>query len=242
LSNYEIYHCKNDKWSVHEYNYTNFSCTKGYILKTVEIEIRKTLGGKNSLNPPQINEIGIELRDGRRAWNQVKEWRKKAHDLLKDKEFGHAVANAVGAFCKTANIVVKDGTVTEVRPVEIDLRKLDRIREEHESTVKKLIIEEELEEVTTAPSQEEQDALLEQSEELSGFDGFVASLKDNEKGLLIAIIKSEQIPANNELLMESINEKALASVEDNIISYVDGIPSLYEEYEDELKIALGGKI
>jgi hypothetical protein len=242
LSDYETYNCINDKWSVHEYNYTNMPYTKGYILKTIEIEIRKALGGKRGLSPPKLDEISIELRDGRRAWNQVKEWRKKAYELLRSKEFEQTIASAVQTYCKTANIVVTDGTVLEIKPVEIDLSKLDKIREEHEATAMKLIVEEQLEEATILPPEPEQGAPLDEPEGLSGLTGFVDSLNNDETTLLIKVLETEHIPANCELLMESINDKALVATGDNIIGYIDGIPCVYEEYMDEIKTSLGVKI
>ena|GEM_PF-316993 len=244
LNDYESYNCKNGKWSVHEYAYTNFPCTKGYILKTVEIEIRKSLGGKKGLNSPKFDEISVELRDGRRAWSQVKEWRKKAYELLKSKEFGQVIANAAQTYSKTANIIVKDGSAIEIKPVEIDLSKLDKIREEHEETAKKLIIEEYLEEELNAvlPPQSEQTVQSKQTEDTSGFIGLANSLNKDEKELLGTLLKSEQIPANCELLVEAINEKALEAIGDNIIEYVDGRPCVYDEYEDELMSSLGGNI
>jgi hypothetical protein len=243
LSDYEIYNCKNNKWSVYEYNYTNLYYIKGYILKTIEIEIRKALGGKMNLNQPKINEVSAELRGWCRTWNQVKEWRKKMYELLKSKEFIHTIAHTTKIYCETANIIVKDGAATEIKPVEIDLSKLDKIREEHEATAKKLIIEEQLEkDIAMSSLEPEQPTSQKQTEESSGFTGLVSSLNKDETALLVTFLKSEQIPANCELLIESINKKALAVTSDNIIGYVDGIPYIYEEYEYELKISLGGSI
>ena len=244
LSDYETYKWENGKWFVHEYNYTHtMPLTKGFILKTVEIEIRKALGGKRGLSPPKFDEISIELRGGHRAWDKVKEWRKKTSELLKNKDFGLTIINAVQTYCKAANIHVKDGVVTETKPVEIDLSKLDKIREEHEATAMKLIIEERLDEETVLLPPESMQAIpTEQTEKSSGFTGLVSSLSNHETTLLIKVLKSEQVSANYELLIESINEKALAATDDNIIGYVDGMPCVYEDYEEELRALLGGKI
>jgi hypothetical protein len=243
INDYEIYNCKNGNWSIYEYKCTYFQATKGYILKTIEIEMRKALGGKQSLGTPKTDEISVELREGHRSWNQVKEWRKKAYELLKSKTFAQTIQVAVQDYCKTADIIIKDGEVTEIRPIEIDLSKLDKIREEHEATAKKLIIEEHLEEETVAPPIElEQNAPPEQTVDSSGFTGLVNSFNSDEIELIIKLLKTEQIPQNCELLIESINEKSLTAIDDNLIGYIDELPCVYEEYEDELKISLGGDI
>ncbi len=240
LSDYEVYSFKNGKWSVCEYYYTYLQATKGYILKTIEIEMRKALGGKQSLSPPKMDDVSVELRDGHRSWKGVQEWRKKTHELLKSKEFKRIIQSAVQAYCKTAEIVVKDGAVIEIKPIEIDLSKLDKIREEHEVTAKKLIIEQDLE--NNASEYPTEQIAAQQTAEASGFVGLVGSLNNEEIALIATLLKSELAPTNCELLIEAINEKSLTAIDDNIIGYVDGSPCLYEEYEDELRSLLGGNL
>ena len=237
LSEWEIYTCKKGKWSGQTYNFYNFPITKGYILKKIEIQMRVVFGGSKNLKAPSVSEIKQEFTGYNRSLNGTDEWEKQAYALIKSTDFEQTIINAIQEYCKFANIIVKDGKVTEIKPIEIDMSKLDKIKEEHEATAKKLIVEElPVEEIE--PMHAEID---ECSFTIGGNDELIASLTKDELDLLISLMKTGQASSNCEILIESINEKALSAIEDNVIDYADGMPYIYDEYLDDLKISVGGR-
>lgn len=232
INKYETYKCEKGKWSFSSYSDSSFRETKGYILKSVEIEIRKAFGAKQNLAQPIISVVSEELRGENRTWNKTEERKKKLWESIKSKDFKQTIQDAALAYCKALNT---DNNTTKINPIKIDLSKLDKIREEHESTAKKLIIDEYLEE-------QEQVLVITQTVNPSGFTGFVDLLSNEESILIVTLLNSKQQLKNCELLIESINEKSLITIDDNIIGYVDGIPFLYKEYEDDLESLLGGNL
>lgn len=75
---------------------------------------------------------------------------------------------------------------------------------------------------------------------MMGTEILVASLSAESKALLRVILEG-QAPLNSELLIDTINEKALEAISDNLIDYAEGVPYVYDDYIDELKLSLGGK-
>jgi len=137
---------------------------------------------------------------------------------------------------KEKNIIFKNGKITEVKPIHIDMSKLDKIKEEHEETVNKLVIEEPLKENNAPVHNIIDNSII----EISNNDGFIESLTKDENDLLLLLIEARQAPSNCELLIESINNKAICSViNDKIIDYIDGVPYIHEEYIDILRSSIG---
>jgi len=237
LSDYEVYTYEDGYWSLQKYRHTDFNITKGYILKTIEIEMRKAFGSKQSLTEPKTKNINKELREGYRSWENVGSWSKKVSALLKSKEFEQTIKTAIYDYQKTANIIVEKGIVTERKPIEIDLSKLDKIQKDHETTAQKLITEDILKDSLKdgfkkppiiAPQKQTTTTVA------PGFTGLAASLNNDEAQILVALLNKQQISQNSELLIESINEKAQTSIGDIVINTTGESLCIYEEYEGEL--------
>lgn len=243
INDYELYTCKNGHWLVTEQRYTYFSITKSYILRTVEIEMRKAFGIKQQLKAPQLRGIKNELHNNYYSDDQDQAWSNKVQKILKTKKFEQTIQEAIKNYLNTSNISIKDGTIIKIKPVEIDLGKIDKIRTEHEATAKKLIIEEDPNGETTPPStSSKSNTMPELPTTPAGFIGLLEILDDNELSLIKTLWQSQIIPSNCELLVEQINKKSLACINDNLIDYQNGIPILYDEYHEEINILLGGNI
>lgn len=219
----------------------------GYILKLTEVKMRKLFGHKRALKSPDIKTVEKGLfeseertgyyYEGKRLFD-LSLWKRKILETMYDDSFEETIERAAVDFLKLSNIVVKDGKLTEIKPVEIDMSKLKKIEEDHIETAKKLISEEE------TPEEIPQKKEAEESTELSGFTGFtgvIALLSKEAKALLLHLVNNETTGFNTELSVEEINEKALDIIGDNLIGYVSGEPRIYEEYIDEVKEALGGR-
>ena len=219
----------------------------GYILKLTEVKMRKLFGHKRALKSPDIKTVEKGLfeseertgyyYEGKRLFD-LSLWKRKILETMYDDSFEETIERAAVDFLKLSNIVVKDGKLTEIKPVEIDMSKLKKIEEDHIETAKKLISEEE------TPEEIPQKKEAEESIELSGFTGFtgiISLLSKEAKALLLHLVNNETTGFNTELSVEEINEKAFDIIGDNLIEYVSGEPSIYEEYIDEVKEALGGQ-
>ena len=239
ISEHEVYICKGGQWSVQEYTFWNYPITKGYILKKIEIHMRKALGGSQNLKTQSISEIRHEFTGHYNSLKNTKGQKKQVYELIKSPEFEKTIILAIQEYCRVANIVKKDdGSVVEIKPVEIDMSKLDKIKEEHEKTAERLILEEK-----NADDVEEthEETLISISVTSDNTD-LVNVLTENEIELIKTLVEGGQVSANCEILIESINEKALAIIEDNIIFYEDGKPYIYDEYLDELISPIGGTL
>jgi len=121
--------------------------------------------------------------------------------------------------------------------LNIDLSHIDRIREDSQQIVNILSTEEDYEEDDlTELSEETEDEILYGE----GVEGFIDSLTDTERKLLQMILNQDSIKGiiDVELLIESINEKALECIGDNIIDGFSEHYKVYEEYIPEIQEVL----
>ncbi|MDR1135495.1 MAG: TerB N-terminal domain-containing protein [Clostridiales Family XIII bacterium] len=243
---------------------SRYSTIIGYIMKCIEIAMRRYFGFKPELqapNPYQAERclINSEAEMADYSWSGpqariMADWKLKILRLIRGDELGEPIDRAIKQYFRSANIVVNNGKVYEIKPVEIDMSKLETIQSEYEATVEKLIWEEtvgaeadsgvltslrnsETSSVSftspdvSAPRAPESASTL----EIRGMDGFVNALSADEKTILAGLLSEGRISASSELLIESINQKALSAIDDNIIDYFEGSPYVYDDYADELK-------
>lgn len=109
------------------------------------------------------------------------------------------------------------------------------------ATAEKLITEEPIITVPNPPVQELAVNAPTAITGQEGIDGLLSLLSSEGKNLLRTILQGGEVPPNNELLIEKINESALETMNDNLIDYAEGAPSVYDDYVDELQQKLGGK-
>ena len=174
-------------------------------------------------------------------------------ETLYDDSFEDVIIQSISKYFKQSNIVIKNGKVEIIKPVEIDMSKMKDIEKAHIETAKKLILEEELveaesfnqnisndmaESVVENVAEEKTDEV---GTELSGFAKVFSILSNEGQALLLNLVKEEALGSNFELLVEEINEKSLEVTGDNLIEYISGEPRIYEEYFDEVKEVLGGR-
>lgn len=246
LDEFEAMKLNSGGWYREYISLTQYRTVIGYILKCIEVKMRFHFGYRRNLQMPNIFQVENCFLNSepdkfnypaRPSLDKLKTWKAKAFSVINNAEFETAIVRAIADYCKTAHIIIQDGVVKENKPVEIDMSKLKVIEKEHNETAAKLILEEQQEPVAEAPSP----ALEEIEVEISGIAGLGSFLSDDERSLLTILLDGEQAPPNSELLIETINEKALEAIADNIIDYSEGVPYVYDDYTDELKSSLGGK-
>ena len=174
-------------------------------------------------------------------------------ETLYEDRFEDIIIQSISKYLKQNNIVIKNGKIEIIKPVEIDMSKLKEIEKAHIETAKKLILEEEpaeaesfneniskdtAESVVRNVAEEKTDEV---GTELSGFATVFDLLSNEGQALLLNLVKEEALGSNYELLIEEINEKSLEVTGDNLIEYISGEPRIYEEYFDEVKEVLGGR-
>ena len=228
----------------------------------MEVNLRKLFGSKKSLQPPAIKFVEKCFFENTRnyRWYSVSGdfsdlsiWKRKMLETLYEDRFEDIIIQSISKYLKQNNIVIKNGKIEIIKPVEIDMSKLKEIEKAHIETAKKLILEEELIETESFNENKSNDMAKSVDEkveerktdvtdtELSGF-AKVFSLLSNESGaLLLNLVKEEALGSNYELFVEEINEKSLEITGDNLIEYISGEPHIYEEYFDEVKEVLGGR-
>lgn len=180
-------------------------------------------------------------------------WKRKMLEILYEDSFEDVIIQSISKYLKQSNIVIKNGKIEIIKPVEIDMSKMREIEKAHIETAKKLILEEELIESESFKNNIQNDITKSVNEkvverktdiedtELSGFAKVFSLLSDEGQALLLNLVKEEALGSNYELLVEEINEKSLEVTGDNLIEYISGEPHLYEEYFDEVKEVLGGR-
>lgn len=234
-------------WSREYISITQYRPVIGYILKLVEVHMRRHFGYKRNLQAPNISAVKNSFLNSEPemfSWPEpptledVEEWKGKAYAVIRSESFEKAIINAISDYCKESHIVIQGREIRVIKPIEIDLSKLKEIERDHIETAKKLIIEEPqttpLDLPAFVPVPDTTDS------ETKGMIGLADSLPTASRNLLTSILEGGQAPPNSELLIETINEKALEAIDDNLIDYAEGVPYIYEDYIDELKSSLGG--
>ena len=238
----------------------------GYILKLIEVNMRKRFGSKRSLQPPAIKQVEKCLFNNRRDYgyyggshiSDLSIWKRKLLETMYEDSFEETIIQAISDYLKEKNIVIKNGKIEIIKPIEIDLSKIKKIEKDHIETAKKLILEEDIERdesisdfaketITDEDNKPEIDNLSEMeakhfdNAELSGCQAVINALSNEAKDLILHLANGEKTGSNYELLVEEINEKALEITGDNLIEYVSGEPQIYEDYLNEVKEAVGGR-
>ena len=250
LSDFETMKHNSRGWHREYISITQYRTAIGYIMKLMEVKMRQHFGYKRSLQAPAISVLEncfLNSEPDKFEWpnrptmDKLKTWKGKAFAVINSAGFESAIAQAISDYCKAAHIVITNGEVRIVKPVEIDMSKLQDIEREHIATAEKLITEEPDEIAVDVPvAVPVAEIVVPEVSEVSGIVGLVDSLSAESRNLLQAILQGENIPLNSELLVETINEKAFPAIEDNLIDYSEGTPYIYDDYVDELQAALGG--
>jgi hypothetical protein len=234
LDCYNIYILNDGNWYRNGINDYCFCKTRGYILKVLEIEMRKTTKTSQRLKEPDVEDLKDEFKIYRKAQKNLIEWNRKVYSLLKSEEVRKHIADAVRKFF--SNISVNEGKMYEIRPIEIDTSKLGKIREEQEEIAEKLNTEEVVE-IEVIAKQE-----IIKNENATGWDGFMLSLTQSEKDILLLILNSNIrsfSDISSELLIETINEKSLDYLGDNIIDITAESIYIYEDYTTYINKYIG---
>ena len=262
LDEIETFKYNGRKYRIESPDISKYRVVVGYILKLMEVNLRKLFGSKKSLQPPAIKAVEKCFFENTRnyRWYSVSGdfsdlsiWKRKMLETLYEDRFEDIIIQSISDYIKQSNIVIKNGKIEIIKPVEIDMSKLKDIEIAHIETAKKLILEEEPDEAEsfnenisndTAESIVEKPVQRKADEvgtELSGFAKVFGLLSNEGQALLLNLVKEEALGSNYELLIEEINEKSLEVTGDNLIEYISGEPRIYEEYFDEVKEVLGGR-
>jgi hypothetical protein len=226
LPNLKIYQYSGGVWQRMYIDPSQFKFTKGYILRLIESKMREAMGHKPSLNPGKItNDVRREFMRYRRSWQSVPEENEKTYKHIKSKQFEKQIDAALAAFFSKYH--VENGNVVPAAPVEIDFGSLEQIRKDHEETAEKLNTPEETDETNETESQAEQQIPQTPPEPQPEPQTLTDALTAEE----IRYLKNMGSAGVNELMIESINEKALAFIGDNLIEITDGVPQVFEEYK-----------
>ncbi len=262
LDGIETFKYNGRKYRIESPDISKYRVVVGYILKLMEVNLRKLFGSKKSLQPPAIKAVEKCFFENTRnyRWYSVSGnfsdlsiWKRKMLETLYEDRFEDVIIQSISKYLKQSNIVIKNGKIEIIKPVEIDMGKMREIEKAHIETAKKLILEEELIESESFKNNIQNDITKSVNEkvverktdiedtELSGFAKVFSFLSDEGQALLLNLVKEEALGSNFELLVEEINEKSLEVTGDNLIEYISGEPHIYEEYFDEVKEVLGGR-
>ena len=262
LDGIETFKYNGRKYRIESPDISKYRVVVGYILKLMEVNLRKLFGSKKSLQPPAIKAVEKCFFENTRnyRWYSVSGdfsdlsiWKRKMLETLYEDRFEDVIIQSISKYLKQSNIVIKNGKIEIIKPVEIDMSKMREIEKAHIETAKKLILEEELIESESFKNNIQNDITKSVNEkvverktdiedtELSGFAKVFSFLSDEGQALLLNLVKEEALGSNFELLVEEINEKSLEVTGDNLIEYISGEPHIYEEYFDEVKEVLGGR-
>ena len=224
------------------YSFDTYRHAVGFILKTIDARLRVALNFGRLLKLPDSSQMknNFLLSEDETALTRLKPWKKKAYGLLKRKAFIDAIDAAIAG-------VLRADAEAEARRVDIDFTQLARIRAEHEETADKLealpfpsldgdaqftdTVPPELDLDTPQVDEPPQAPLISQSDEpKTDGDGSLA-MSEAECELIAKLLLGETPQGfDAELLIESINEKALDAIGDNLIDTSGDAPYIYEEY------------
>ncbi|MDR1101841.1 MAG: TerB N-terminal domain-containing protein [Clostridiales bacterium] len=240
LNDYEVYKSVSGSWQCKDVNVWKFRETKGYILKYIEIFMRLKIGVSQRLKEPEVARIIGEFILYNRSWKVAPAWHKEIFEKFKSGEIKTEIRNAVGKFFFENKIVINnEGEIKKVKPIDIDISALSKIREEHKEIAEKLNtdIESNRAEIIAKP-------IIEIAPASNGWDGFFHALSAEEMELMQLLLNSHDLSnfKDLELTLESINEKALDFIEDNIIEIVAEDPYIYDEYFEKTANVIGGQV
>ncbi|MDE6030765.1 MAG: TerB N-terminal domain-containing protein, partial [Oscillospiraceae bacterium] len=224
----------------------------GYILKSIESELRKRTGFHHKLTP----NIKMVINDFRN--------RDKLIEAVSAPEFELEIIIAVNAWCDKNGIfpAKKQPKGTEELPpapvkVDIDVEKLSRIRAESEEIAKKLIVEEPthseetISEIADRISGEdfsekmaeysEQEEIAPQSEAADGWDGLARSLSARHIAVLRELLRgsAERYCRENNILPETVYEEINTLSLDCVGDVVIEGGEIVQDYEEEIRRLAG---
>lgn len=210
----------------------------GYILKYIEYHLRHALEYKSKVQPPKIDMLKVSflktgtIHDPTRA----PKWKRNTINLLTAKNFGDVIERYVMGYFR--HEVIPTGENGEAVEVNIDATRLEDIRAAHEVVAEKLKTQEEREaEEAQVLKEAKPVAPVSMSEvpQAMGFEGLKAMLTPEEIALLQQL-KNGQTPPVDLITLETINEKALATISDNLLEVEGASALIYEEYVEELSL------
>ena len=229
------------------YSFDTYRHAVGFILKTLDARLRVALDFGRLLKLPDSTQMKNDflLSEDATALTRLKPWKKQAYGLLKRKAFQDAIDVAIAG-------ILRANAEAEARRVDIDFTQLARIRAEHEETADKLetlplpSLDNDAKPVASAldePPQASQLASVSlDTSDTADAAQFNTPQNDSDLTLteaeceLIAKLLLSEVPSgfDAELLIESINEKALDAIGDNLIDTSGDAPYIYDEYVDML--------
>jgi hypothetical protein len=235
LDCYNIYVFSDGNWYRNIISDYCFYRTKGYILKVSEIEMRKVTGAGQRLREPNVENLRDDFTIRYKSQIKLVEWNRSVYSLIKSGEVRKHITDAVRKFF--SNITISEGKMQEAKPLEIDTSKLGKIREEHKEVAEKLSTEEDIVEIEIPVKQKNNE-----NNKNTGWDGLISSLTQDEKDLLLLILNSNVksfLDISSELLIETINEKSLDYLGDNIIDVSTENVCIYEDYVEYINKYMG---
>jgi hypothetical protein len=245
----ETIKCNARGWYRESLSLDAYKSVVGYMMKCIEIHMRKAFGYKKSLQMPNVSQLengflSLPTNRGRRALHQMKTWQGRAYGVIISPAFEQTIVEAISEYCQMARIETENGDAAAARPVTIDMSKLADIQRDHEETARKLILPEERQKEERQKEEQVFQRLptaVEETGELSGVDGFVNALSREEFALVSTLLGGGQAPANSEMMIEAINSKALSAIADNVIDGAEGAARISDFYFEDLKAVAGGQ-
>lgn len=246
ISSLEEYLFINGKWQSLRLQPNFFSNLLGYIIKTVEAELRDLTGYKRKLKPNINNIIYDNIQD------------KHIQTMIYDPMFTEIIRNTTRAFFAQSGIrpnvfkiAAQDDDVS-VNPVEVcvDFTKLDAIRSAAAGIQERLIIDEPAcvdDYLSAAPLSTTPKIPHTPTEQKSETDDTPprTPLSEQQRLCLRVILNGNAVNSRvaeiakasgmlPELLLESINDTLFETFGDNIIDASGDEPYIYDDYIDEL--------
>jgi len=197
----------------------------GYILKLTEVNMRKMFGSKRSLQPPAIKQVEKCFFNDKSDYgyyagshiSKLSSWKRKMLEALYEDSFEETIIQAISDFIKEENIVIKNGKLEIIKPIEIDLSKIKDIERDHIETAKRLILEEDIE--------RDEGQLSE-----------IYNCKKNYRQQEINLINKAEVQSNNESDIKSKNDANAAKIplpSISQISKIDAVHIVDGSYENE---------
>ncbi|MDR1699854.1 MAG: TerB N-terminal domain-containing protein, partial [Lachnoclostridium sp.] len=245
----ESYKKRKCDWCKEVVIYNTYNSAVGFLLKAIEVKMRQHFNCKLKLKMPSItpvvncflNSESNASYNNMEDLNHITPWKKHVVDLLTNINLESVIEQFIKEFCQKHYILIEKDKITEVKPVNIDLTKLDKIRDDHYQTAEKLHTEEKDDEPVNLHKTEQKNLTNTPPAAGGGISGFLDDLTNEERRLIHIVLNHQSISEieDPELLVDDINEKALHHMEDNLIENIDGQYSIYEEYQGELEIFKG---
>ena len=215
----------------------------GYILKLIEVNMRRQFGSKRSLQPPSIKQVEKSLFNNRRDYgyyagshiSDLSLWKRKMLEAMYEDSFEERIIGSISLYLKDKNIVIKSGKLEIIKPIEIDLSKIKKIEKDHIETAKRLILEEDIEkddwqQTETYNSQknyrQQENKLINKTEVYSNQESGIESR--NDASIRKAPLSSISQSSKNDV--EPITDRSYEN--DELSGYTEVINTLSNEAKD----------